>query len=80
MPPGVIYFRYIPATPDEPAEDLLRLLRFEGISLEGSFIVLERTQLRRAPIALIMFCDRPLGTALRAMAQSARLRRSHLVM
>lgn len=63
-PPGVIYFRYIPATPEEPAEDLLRLLRFEGISLEGSFIVLERTELWRAPIALVIFCHCPFGTTL----------------
>ncbi|ARV60106.1 hypothetical protein BZZ01_17070 [Nostocales cyanobacterium HT-58-2] len=49
-PIGVVYFRYIPATPEEPAEDLLHLLNTERISLEGSFTVLERTQVRQRPL------------------------------
>ncbi|MEH2417815.1 MULTISPECIES: hypothetical protein [unclassified Nostoc] len=49
-PVGVVYFRYFTATPEEPAEDLLRLLSIEGISLEGSFTVVERTQLRQRPM------------------------------
>jgi predicted nuclease of predicted toxin-antitoxin system len=49
-PVGVVYFRYFPATPEEPAQDLLRLLSIESISLEGSFTVVERTQLRQRPL------------------------------
>lgn len=49
-PRGVVYFRYVPLTPDEPAQDLLRLLNLEGVSLEGRFTVLERTQVRQRPL------------------------------
>lgn len=50
VPKGVIYFRYIPKTPQEPAQDLLRLLSVEGLVLEGYFTVFERTQLRQRPL------------------------------
>ena len=49
-PIGVVYFRYFPATPEEPAQDLLRLLSVEGLVLEGYFTVFERTQLRQRPL------------------------------
>jgi predicted nuclease of predicted toxin-antitoxin system len=50
VPKGVIYFRYIPTTPKEPAQDLLTLLSVEGLILEGYFTVFERTQLRQRPL------------------------------
>jgi predicted nuclease of predicted toxin-antitoxin system len=49
-PAGVVYFRYAPLTPEEPAQDLLRLLNMEGVSLEGRFTVVERTQVRQRPL------------------------------
>lgn len=50
VPKGVIYFRYIPTTPEEPAQDVLHLLSFEGLVLEGYFTVFERTHLRQRPL------------------------------
>jgi hypothetical protein len=47
---GVIYFRYILTTPEEPAQDLLHLLSLEGLVLEGYFTVFEHTQLRQRPL------------------------------
>ncbi len=46
-PIGIVYFRYFPATPEEPAEDLIRLLNSEKISLEGFFTVYERNHIRQ---------------------------------
>ncbi|WP_026732834.1 DUF5615 family PIN-like protein [Fischerella sp. PCC 9605] len=46
-PIGLVYF---PITPEESAQDLLRLLNIEGLALEGYFTVLERTQLRQRPL------------------------------
>jgi predicted nuclease of predicted toxin-antitoxin system len=46
-PFGVIYFRFDPLTPEEPAEQLLRLLSLPGVSLEQKFTVVERGQLRQ---------------------------------
>ena len=50
VPIGVVYFRYFPTTPEEPADVLLRLLSVERLSLEGYFTVLEPTQLRQRPL------------------------------
>ncbi|MCL1473489.1 DUF5615 family PIN-like protein [Argonema antarcticum A004/B2] len=49
-PVGVVYFRYQPLTPEEPAENLLRLLNVEGLSLSGRFTVVERSQIRQRPL------------------------------
>lgn len=49
-PMGVVYYRYNPLTPEEPAQDLLRLLSLEGISLEQKFTVVERNQVRQRPL------------------------------
>lgn len=46
-PTGVVYFRYFPTTAEEPAEDLIRLLNIEKISLQGLFTVYERNQIRQ---------------------------------
>jgi predicted nuclease of predicted toxin-antitoxin system len=49
LPPplGIIYFRIIRATPEEPAERLLQLLTAPGFSLEGNFTILEPGQARQ---------------------------------
>lgn len=47
VPEGVVYFRFAPATPDEPAEYFFKLLVLEGLSLEGEFTVVERGHIRQ---------------------------------
>jgi predicted nuclease of predicted toxin-antitoxin system len=49
-PAGVVYLRLIPSTPEEPAEQLLRLMAVPGLSLEGRFTVVERGQVRQRPL------------------------------
>jgi len=49
-PVGLLYFRFDPLTPEEPAEHLLRLLTVSGLSLEGKFTVMEREQIRQRPL------------------------------
>jgi len=49
-PVGVIYFRFDPLTPEEPAERLLRLLTVSDLSLEKKFTVVERGQVRQRPL------------------------------
>lgn len=45
--PGVIYCRFIPITPLETAEVLVRLAVETGIAFEGHFTVIDRDQVRR---------------------------------
>lgn len=52
-PPGVVYFRLDPLTPEELARQLLVLLGQKAISLEGKFTVLERGRVRQRPISKI---------------------------
>lgn len=47
VPTGVVYFRFDPMTPEEPAEHLLKLLIMDGLSLEGKFTVVERGRVRQ---------------------------------
>jgi predicted nuclease of predicted toxin-antitoxin system len=49
-PAGVIYFRFSPLTPIEPAEHLPRLLAVSRIVLAGKFTVVERGQVRQRPL------------------------------
>jgi len=51
VPPGVVYFRFAPATPEEPAEHLLKLVAITGLSLEGKFTVVERGRVRQRPLS-----------------------------
>ncbi len=46
-PAGVIYFRFDPIAPQEPAERLLELLKTSRFSLVGMFTVLERGRARQ---------------------------------
>jgi predicted nuclease of predicted toxin-antitoxin system len=47
VPLGVIYLRFDPATPLEPAEMLLRLLQLPAMEWSGRFTVLTRDQIRQ---------------------------------
>ena len=45
-PPAVVYFRFVPLYPEEPAEVFLTLLGSAEL-LEGAFVVLDRDGLRK---------------------------------
>lgn len=47
---GIIYFRFDPLTPEEPAEHLLRLLTVSHLPVERKFTVVERGQVRQRPL------------------------------
>lgn len=49
-PNGVIYFRYDPVTPEEPAQHLFLLLGMSSLSFLGKFTVVERAQIRQRPL------------------------------
>ncbi len=49
-PPGVIYLRYAPRTPFEPAAQLIELFRDGQIVFEGKFTVIKRDQIRQRPL------------------------------
>ncbi|MEW6620973.1 MAG: DUF5615 family PIN-like protein [bacterium] len=44
---GVLYFRFEPATPKEPAEILLKILQKKEILINGKFTVVERSRIRQ---------------------------------
>jgi predicted nuclease of predicted toxin-antitoxin system len=46
-PPGILYFRLDPYTPEEPAEILLRIINKEKISIKGKFTVIQRNNIRQ---------------------------------
>lgn len=48
-PAGIVYFRFQPTTPDEPATQLLELLSSVE-TLKGMFTVVERSQVRQRPL------------------------------
>lgn len=50
VPAGIIYFRFAPLTPEEPAEYFLNLLDDPKIRLEGKFTVAGRERLRQRPL------------------------------
>lgn len=49
-PAGVIYFRFDPATPEEPAKILLKILDNSKISIVGEFTVVEKGRIRQRAI------------------------------
>jgi predicted nuclease of predicted toxin-antitoxin system len=49
-PAGVVYFRFNPLSPEEPAECLLQLLSVQGLSLQDRFTVAERGRVRQRPL------------------------------
>ena len=48
--PGVIYCRFVPRTPTELAELVLRLERETSVRFEGKFTVLDRDKVRQRPL------------------------------
>ena len=49
-PPGIVYFRFEPKSPTEPAEYLIGLLSQEAFILEKKFTVLDVRQVRQRPL------------------------------
>lgn len=45
--PGIIYFRFHPITPEEPAEQLQKLFNMRKVELFGKFTVIERGNIRQ---------------------------------
>jgi predicted nuclease of predicted toxin-antitoxin system len=50
-PPALVYMRFVPTTPEEPAMVFQNLLRHGEIELDGRFTVVTRTQVRQRPLA-----------------------------
>jgi len=50
VPGGVVYFRFDPAYPEEPAETLLTLLEQSQSSIFGRLTVVERDRIRHRPL------------------------------
>jgi len=46
-PDGIVYFRFDPSTPEEPAKILLNILDKDKILISGKFTVIERNRLRQ---------------------------------
>jgi predicted nuclease of predicted toxin-antitoxin system len=46
-PTGVVYFRFGPATPSEPAEILINILDRADLSVIGKFTIVERGRVRQ---------------------------------
>jgi len=49
-PHGIIFLRFAPAYPEEPAERFRELLKVEHVSLEGQFTVVGRGWVRQRPL------------------------------
>jgi predicted nuclease of predicted toxin-antitoxin system len=50
VPVGIVYFRFDPSPPEEPADYLLALLAQPGFSVAGKLTVLERDRVRQRPL------------------------------
>jgi len=49
-PAGIVYFRFVPDTPAEPADVLLEILSATDLSIEGKFTIIERGRVRQRPL------------------------------
>ena len=49
-PTGIVYFRFVPFSLEEPAEHLLALLERSELSLLGMLAVAERDRVRQRPL------------------------------
>ena len=47
IPEGLVYFRFDPATPDQPAVMLINILKAKDINLLRHFTVIEEDRLRQ---------------------------------
>jgi predicted nuclease of predicted toxin-antitoxin system len=50
LPAGVVYLRFIPVNPEEPANYILDLLENKNLVLEGKFTVGRRNRVRQQPL------------------------------
>lgn len=50
VPAGIVYFRFDPTPPEEPAEYLLALLERPDFSVVGKLTVVERDRVRQRPL------------------------------
>jgi predicted nuclease of predicted toxin-antitoxin system len=51
-PPGVVYFRFRPATPSEPAEILIHVMERASLSLMNKFTIVERGRVRQRSLRI----------------------------
>jgi predicted nuclease of predicted toxin-antitoxin system len=51
-PAGVVYFRFSPASPLEPAEMLLKVMEEAGLSLVAKFTIVERGKVRQRSLRI----------------------------
>ena len=59
LPPvGVVYFRFAPATPSEPAEILLNVIDRAALSVIGKFTVVERGRVRQRSLHITSWGNR----------------------
>lgn len=47
IPNGIIFFRFDPSVPEEPAKILLKILQEGKVSILGKFTVIERDRIRQ---------------------------------
>jgi len=47
---GIVYFRFDPRTPEEPAKILLTIIEEEKVVLPGRFTIIERGRIRQRPM------------------------------
>ena len=47
FPSGVVYFRFVPSTPGEPAEILLNIIKEKDLTILKKFTVVERSRIRQ---------------------------------
>jgi predicted nuclease of predicted toxin-antitoxin system len=57
VPPGVLFLRFLPTHPTEPAEVLALLLARPEVPLAGMFTVVDRDRVRQRPLS----ASRPAG-------------------
>ncbi len=50
VPPGIVYFRFDPSPPEEPADLLLALLEHADFSVSGVLTDFERDRVRQRPL------------------------------
>lgn len=50
-PAEVLYFRFDPSTPEEPAEILLKILQEDKVPIVGKFTVIERNRIRQRSLS-----------------------------
>lgn len=53
VPVGIVYFRFDPSTPEEPAEILLNILAKGEVPILGKFTVIERGRIRQRTLSKI---------------------------